>query len=263
MDNGQNPAVFQFGSIGENWDNGVATSAPGIDLWGIAGHLEDPSIPNGALLFNDSLPMILDMPTIGSEPIYGNFSFPQVSSGGGIVTVSKVSNVTLQVTPVNGITYVSIASYETSSGNITSLTEAKITEPTDFNVPAGTTSAVVYAADSSFDETSSSAVNMVTGFVTPAPAPTPTPSPTPKPASAPTSTSTPTLPKATPPSTAPTPTSAPKSTSLPSQSPPTTVPNQTQSSLLQDAIYGVATAVAIVAIVAVVLVLRKSKKGKN
>ena len=36
-----------------------------------------------------------------------------------------------------------------------------------------------------------------------------------------------------------------------------------QSSLPQEAIYGVAAAVAIVAIVAVVLVLRKSKKGKS
>ena len=61
--NGQwsEPSSFQFGSIGENWDNGEATSAPGIDLWGIAGHLQDSSIPNGALLFNDSLPMILDI----------------------------------------------------------------------------------------------------------------------------------------------------------------------------------------------------------
>jgi hypothetical protein len=43
----------------------------------------------------------------------------------------------------------------------------------------------------------------------------------------------------------------------------TALPNQTQSSLPQEAIYGVAAAVAIMAIVAVVLVLRKSKKGKS
>ncbi len=78
--NGQwsEPSSFQFGSIGENWNNGEATSAPGIDLWGIAGNLQDSSIPDGALLFNDSLPTILDSPNLSYEPIYGDFASGKV-----------------------------------------------------------------------------------------------------------------------------------------------------------------------------------------
>ncbi|MGA2682826.1 MAG: hypothetical protein ABSF44_13620 [Candidatus Bathyarchaeia archaeon] len=59
------------------------------------------------------------------------------------MTATKVSDVTLQVTPVNEMAYISIASYNSSSTNIASLTNAEITGPTDFNVPAGTTNAVV------------------------------------------------------------------------------------------------------------------------
>ena len=186
------PSSFSFGSIGENWWNGNATSAPGIDLWGIAGHLEDSLIPNGALLFNDSLPMILDTPTRGYEPIYGNFSFPQVSSGGSIVTVSKVSDAALQVTPVNEIAYVSIASCDAPNCNITSLTSAKITGPTIFNVPAEAITAVVNAADSTYTQTSSSVINM-SSMPTPTPTATPTPTPSPMPVPTATLTLAPTL----------------------------------------------------------------------
>ena len=80
--------------------------------------------------------------------------------------------------------------------------------------------------------------------------PTTTPTATPTPAATPTSM----------------PTATPTSTTAPSPTPTSTAttvsPNQAQTkSLLQDAIYGIATAVAIVVIVAVVLVLRKSKKA--
>ena len=67
------PSKFAFGQIGENWWNGHATSAPGIDLWGVAGNLQDPSVPVAAMLFNDSLPMIFDVPGTSSEPIYGTY----------------------------------------------------------------------------------------------------------------------------------------------------------------------------------------------
>jgi hypothetical protein len=161
--NGQwtEPDSFQFGSIGENWWNGYATSAPGINLWGLAGHLQDPSVPTGALLFNDSLPIILDTPTLGFEPLYGNYGFPKVSSGGGIVTVTKLSNVALQVTPVNEVAYVSVASSSTSGTNIVTLTDEEINGPTSFTVPAGTTTAAVYAANSLYSVASSLIVNMV------------------------------------------------------------------------------------------------------
>lgn len=75
------PSSFEFRGVDENWWNGNATVAPGIDLWGIAGHLQDPNVPDGSLFFNNSLPMPMDIPGIGLEPIYGNYSYPQTQTG--------------------------------------------------------------------------------------------------------------------------------------------------------------------------------------
>jgi hypothetical protein len=155
------PKNFAFGTVGENWWNGNATSSPGIDLWGIAGHLQDSSVPVGSLLFNDSLPMPLDIPGTESEPIYGNYSYPQASSGGGLVTVEKTSNTSLQVSPVSIPSFVSVATYEFGDNYMTSLTDAKVTASKNFTVPEGTDVAVIYAANSAFNKTSSSVMEMI------------------------------------------------------------------------------------------------------
>jgi len=159
---------FSFGSVGENWWNNEATSAPGIDLWGIAGNLQDTSVPLGSLLFGNSLPMVLDVPTTwqsscgcgGEEPLYGDFSLSQTSSGGGIVTVSKVSSSSILVSPVGASAFVSVGSYITGNSYLQSLTDALITAPTQFTLPGGSSLAVVYASDSSFTSYSVSSVQL-------------------------------------------------------------------------------------------------------
>jgi hypothetical protein len=155
---------FTFGSIGENWYNNVAGGAPGIGLWGIAGHLQNPSVPDGSLLFNDSLPMVLDVPSTNYEPLYGGFGLSQTASGGGIVDVSKVSSNIILVSPVSRPAYVSVASYEPSNENVTSLNDALITAPKSFNLPTGSNLALVYASNSFFNETSVSAVKVGTFY---------------------------------------------------------------------------------------------------
>lgn len=154
------PSSFSFGSIGENWWNNVATSAPGIALWGIAGHLQDSSVPNGSLLFDDSLPMILDVPTTSYEPLYGGFSLTQMPSGGGIVDVSQISSTSIAVSPVNGPAYVTVASYLKGSASPASLSDALVTAPRQFDLPQGSGLAVVYAANVTFSSTSVSVVQM-------------------------------------------------------------------------------------------------------
>jgi len=64
------PSSFAFNNVGENWGSEQATSSPGIDLWGIAGHLQEASVPCGTLLFDDSLPTIMREPESNSEPLY-------------------------------------------------------------------------------------------------------------------------------------------------------------------------------------------------
>jgi len=64
------PRSFAFKNVGESWGSGQATSSPGIDLWGIAGHLQEASVPCGTLLFDDSLPTIMQEPQSSSEPLY-------------------------------------------------------------------------------------------------------------------------------------------------------------------------------------------------
>lgn len=61
---------------------------------GIAGNLQDSSIPDGALLFNDSLPTILDSPNLSYEPIYGDFASGQGSSTGGTATPTPTPTLT-------------------------------------------------------------------------------------------------------------------------------------------------------------------------
>ena len=148
------PSSFAFGSVGENWYNGQTTTAPGIALWGIAGQLQDSSVPPGSLLFGNSLPIPLDVPRTSSEPLYGDFSLSQVQSGAGIVTVSQTSSNSVLVSPIGTSAFVSVGSYEASSSYLSSLADALLTAPTQFTVPVGSSSIVVYASDQSFASTS-------------------------------------------------------------------------------------------------------------
>ena len=68
------PNSFAFSNVGENWGAGQVTSSPGIDLWGIAAHSQEASVPCGALLFNQSLPTIMQVPQSNSEPLYACLS---------------------------------------------------------------------------------------------------------------------------------------------------------------------------------------------
>ncbi len=159
------PNAFAFGNIGENWGNavpGLPISAPGMSLWGIAGHLQYSSVPPGVLLFNDSLPMILDVPGSNYEPLYGDYSYPQQSSGEGVVEVTKTSATSLVVSPVSGLTYVSILSYNASGSSYPfSISDAMITAPQQFHLPDGSIVAVVEAANAQFSEFSSTVVGLV------------------------------------------------------------------------------------------------------
>jgi hypothetical protein len=81
------PSSFAFGNVGESWGRGQVTSSPGIDLWGIAGHSQEASVPCGGLLFGDTLPTIMQTKS-GSEPLYACSS--------SVTTVSQhVSSVSL------------------------------------------------------------------------------------------------------------------------------------------------------------------------
>ena len=110
-------------------------------------------------------------------------------------------------------------------------------------------------AVSSYSFTNVQAAQTISATFAPTTTPTPSPTPSPSPTATPTPASTP-MPT-------PTATSTPTPAPLPTPTPSATTksPNQSQSqSLPQEAIFGIAPAVAIVVIVAVVLALRKKQE---
>jgi hypothetical protein len=153
------PNAMDFTGIGENWSNGNATGAPGISLWGMAGNLQDSSVPPGSLEFNDSLPMMFSIPIVGEEPVYGGFSFPSSPTGGGLVSVTGLSATSLGVSPDYGPTVVSLITYG-SQANLTSARSALVTHPEVFGIPVGTVQVVVYAENTMLNETSSTVVQI-------------------------------------------------------------------------------------------------------
>jgi hypothetical protein len=97
------PRSFAFSNVGENWGAGQATSSPGIDLWGIAGHLQEASVPCGALLFDDSLPTIMQEPELSSEPLYAcNSSVTTVNPSQSSTIVGKSITLTAVVAEGTG-----------------------------------------------------------------------------------------------------------------------------------------------------------------
>jgi len=93
------PTSFAFNSVGENWGY-QATSSPGIDLWGIAGHMQQSSVPCGTLLFGDSLPRIMQLSESDSEPLYAcSSSATTVAPSPSPASVGK--SVALTATVVN------------------------------------------------------------------------------------------------------------------------------------------------------------------
>ena len=159
------PCAMDFTGVGENWNNGHATTSPGISLWGMAGNLQDPSVPPNSLEFNDSLPLMLSMPVAGLEPIYGDYAFPVSSSGGGIVTAVRVNDSAVEVTPVKGSALVSVVTYG-SSASITSEVNSLLKGPETFRVPPGTTETVIYAEDTSLTSSSSAVISMAASVTT-------------------------------------------------------------------------------------------------
>jgi hypothetical protein len=84
------PSSFAFNCVYENWGSDQPTSSPGIDLWGIAGHLQEASVPCGAILFGDSLPTIMQEPESSSEPLYAcSSSATTVTPNQSSVSVGK------------------------------------------------------------------------------------------------------------------------------------------------------------------------------
>lgn len=162
------PASFTFGGIGEYWGyggsgslmNAISPRAPGIDLWGLAGHLQDPTLPDGSLQLNDSLPIPLEVPTTNSEPLFGGFNSVQTPSGAGIVNVSMVSNGAVVVSPIAKSAFVSVASYGSPSKNLTSLYDALVFAPKQFKLPKESTLVAVYASNTFFNVTSISIVHL-------------------------------------------------------------------------------------------------------
>jgi len=104
------PRNFAFSNVGEEWGSDQATSSPGIDLWGIAGHSQETSIPCGTLLFSDSLPSIMQDPESNSEPLYAcNATATTISSASSsgflsspIVLTATVSSVAMSSTVPTG-----------------------------------------------------------------------------------------------------------------------------------------------------------------
>ena len=97
------PTSFAFSDVGESWGSGQATISPGIDLWGIAGHLQEASLPCGALLFDDSLPMMMQEPESSSEPLYAcSSSVTTVTAGMSGGSVGKPIVFTATVAPATG-----------------------------------------------------------------------------------------------------------------------------------------------------------------
>jgi hypothetical protein len=154
------PKSMAFTGIGENWNNGKTSWAPGISLWGIAGHLQNLSVPKDSLLFNDSLPMMFSVAGPNEEPVYGKFGFPLTDSGGGLVSINRISATMISVSPLKGPTIVSLISYGTSLQKLTSARSELISASSRFNLPKGTTEVVVYAENILLTLTSSTVINM-------------------------------------------------------------------------------------------------------
>ena len=115
------PGSASFTGIGENWYNGNTTGAKGISLWGMAGHLQNSSIPNGTLLFQDNLSASVEsaIPISGEycDPIYGNF-YVSPKDHGNYSPYLTVKNRTLEVRAGSSEEILSLISYSSPSGKV-------------------------------------------------------------------------------------------------------------------------------------------------
>ena len=79
------PGSASFEGIGENWYNGNTTFAYGTALWGIESHLQNISVPNDSLIFQDNLSsaVVSAIPISGTfqDPIFGKFYVTPVTEG--------------------------------------------------------------------------------------------------------------------------------------------------------------------------------------
>ncbi|GGI80591.1 hypothetical protein GCM10007112_16760 [Vulcanisaeta souniana JCM 11219] len=98
-------------SVGENWWNGKATSAPGISVWGLEGNLQNSSICQGELIFADNLSKPFQLPGLSIEPFYGTFYFSPKNTTIKYADLTVENNGSIYVKPRNGTILVSIVSF--------------------------------------------------------------------------------------------------------------------------------------------------------
>ena len=135
--------TLQLNAVGENWWNGNATIARGIDLWGIQGNVQNSSINKGRLLFSESSPPIIDTP-IWPETLYGFNSSLQLGTHGPDILEPNITTkkVVLSSTNASAYTYVIFLG---SDNKVLQMTPAIVNGTYSLNVPANTSAVQVYA----------------------------------------------------------------------------------------------------------------------
>ena len=128
--------------VAEDWYNGNYSEVPSMNLWNIAGHLENSSIPNGTIVIGQSQSLIYAPPSLGYEPIFGNFTLSPGNQGQGVLEASWTGdNVTL--TAPNHDDIASIYSLP-KSDRITNIYNTLLTGSVSVHQSQGTATAVVY-----------------------------------------------------------------------------------------------------------------------
>ncbi|MCL5800885.1 MAG: hypothetical protein M1341_06220 [Candidatus Thermoplasmatota archaeon] len=130
--------------VSEDWYNGNFSEVPTLDLWNIAGHLENSSIPNGTIIIGQSQSPIYAPPPLGTEPIFGNFKITPVNQGQGLLQAywndNKVRLVPLDPCEITGLYFLD------STGKVIGIFNMKITSLVDTSVPSGTKEIVLFVS---------------------------------------------------------------------------------------------------------------------
>ncbi|MGC9145775.1 MAG: InlB B-repeat-containing protein, partial [Nitrososphaeria archaeon] len=113
--------------VGENWWNKEATASPGISIWGVEGSLQNSSIPEGEVLFNDSLSRLFIFPPLDTGPVYGSYTFSAQDTPEYYASVKVENDGTIYVVPDNGTVLFTIASYSGGTENYREVENAELT----------------------------------------------------------------------------------------------------------------------------------------
>ena len=128
--------------VAEDWYNGNYSEVPSMNLWNIAGHLENSSIPNGTIVIGQSQSLIYAPPSLGYEPIFGNFTLSPGNQGQGVLEASWTGdNVTLTAASPDDIA--SIYSLP-NSDKVTNIYNTPLTASVSVHQSQDTATAVVY-----------------------------------------------------------------------------------------------------------------------